>query len=124
MAVAKETVQSHGNGAVLLNQNAIELLSDKLMNIVNKYKNNWHLMTYPWKIRPVADKWIYGSLPQGSCQVSTYPHFCLEAEESTLHDDHVDKYHKPSREVTLDIWKEDGKQELISAQKHWDSITF
>ena len=122
LAVSKETVRSHGNGAVLLNQRALNLLIDPLLWLSNSWKNNWHPLMHPWRIRPVADKWIYGALPPGSCQVATYPHFCLEAEDSALHLEHVNAYHKPSRDITLCIWKRDNRQKLLECQQSWDKI--
>ncbi len=122
LAIKKEFVKSHGNGAVLLHKRALDLLLDPLVVFTNRFKKNWHLLVHPWGIRPVADKWIYGSLPPGSCQVATYPHFCLEAQDSTLHVDHVEAFHKPSRKVTIDIWKEDNRLKLIESQEMWDKI--
>ena len=86
--------------------------------------SNWHPLVHPWRIRPVADKWIYGALPKGSCQVATYPHFCLEAEDSDLHSEHVELFHKPSREITLKIWKDDQRDILLNAQKAWDNVKY
>ena len=122
LAIPKEMVRSHGNGAVLLHKKAIKKLIDPFICISNKYKRNWHPLLHQWRIRPVADKWIYGALPTGSCQVATYPHFCLEARDSTLHSEHVKNFHKPSREITLKIWKEDQRLGLINAQHTWDAI--
>ena len=122
LAVKKETVKSHGNGAVLLHKQALSLLLDPLISFTNKFKKNWHILVHPWCIRPVADKWIYGSLPPNSCQVATYPHFCLEARDSSLHMDHVETFHKPSRKVTMNIWKHDNHLKLIESQEIWDKI--
>ena len=123
LAIKKEYVRSHGNGAVLLHKRALDLLLDPLLLLTNKLNKNLHLLLHPWRIRPVADKWIYGSLPPGSCQVATYPHFCLEAEDSSLHLEHVVAFHKPSREITMEIWNNDQHRGLIEAQKNWDDIT-
>lgn len=122
LAISKECVRAHGNGAVLLQKQAIDLLLDPFINFTNRWAKNWHPLMHPWHIRPVADKWMYGSLPPGTCQVATYPHFCLEAEDSTLHNDHVESFHKPSRETTLNIWKHNGRLKLIESQQIWDSI--
>ena len=122
LAVKKEKIRSHGNGAVLLHKRALNFLQDPLLNLISRYKQNWHPMLYPWRIRPVADKWIYGALPRESCQVATYPHFCLDAEDSALHLDHVEAFHRPSRQVTLSIWKRDQRKDLIEAQVAWDQI--
>ena len=121
LAVSKKYVRSHGNGAVLLHKNAIELLIDPMIYL-SKWSRNWHPLLHPWKIRPVADKWIYGALPPDSCQVSTYSNFCLDADNSSLHPEHIDAYHKPSRLITLNIWKRDKRHDLLNAQKMWDSI--
>lgn len=122
LAISKENVRSHGNGAVLLHQKALDLLIDPLLCLTYSFKKNWHPLLHPWKIRPVADKWLYGALPAGSCQVATYPHFCLEAEDSTLHLEHVAAFHKPSRDVTMRIWKRDQRESLLKAQYTWDQI--
>ena len=122
LAIPKEMVRSHGNGAVLIHKRAIEHLIDPLLYLTNKYKRNWHPLLHQWRIRPVADKWIYGELPTATCQVATYPHFCLEAKNSTLHKEHVNNFHKPSREITMKIWKDDQRLELIKAQHSWDAI--
>ena len=122
LAVAKEGVRSHGNGAILIHKRALNLLIDPLLLISNFCKKNWHTMLHPWRIRPVADKWFYGTLPPGSCQVATYPHFCLDAEDSTLHDEHVEAFHKPSRNITMNIWRDHNRMRLIEAQQTWDSI--
>ena len=122
LAVGKEMVRSHGNGAVLLHQRALDLLADPLLYLSNSFKKNWHPLLHPWRIRPVADKYIYGALPPGSCQVATYPHFCLEAEDSSLHLEHVEDFHRPSRDITLRIWKRDDHQRLLDCQKYWDQI--
>ena len=122
LAVAKEKIRSHGNGAVLLNQWALKLLIDPFLRLSSTYASHWHPLVHPWCIRPVADKWIYGSLPPGTCQVATYPHFCLEASSSTLHEDHINEFHKPSREITIEIWKEDQRNKLIQAQQTWENF--
>jgi GR25 family glycosyltransferase involved in LPS biosynthesis len=121
--VPKEETRSHGNGAVLVNKNAFEFLSGKFRAIINTIIPKLHLLTYPRNIRPVADKWIYASVPQGSVYVLTYPLFCLEARDSELHHDHVENFHRPSREITLQIWKADGYTSLLDAYKKWEQIT-
>lgn len=123
LCVAKETVRSHGNGAVLLHQRALPLLIDPLLCFSARHQAQWHPLVHPWRIRPVADKWLYGALPPGSCQVATYPHFCLEAQDSSLHQEHVQTFHQPSREATLHIWQQDQRDRLLAAQQRWDRIT-
>ena len=123
LVVAKETIRCHGNGAVLLHRRALPLLIDPLLRFSSQYKKNWHPLLHPWRIRPVADKWLYGALPPGSCQVATYPHFCLEAQDSWLHQEHVEAFHKPSRDVTLNVWRRDQRAALLVAQQTWDRIT-
>ena len=122
LAVKKEDVKSHGNGAVLLNEKAIDLLVDPLVRLSEYLRSNLHPIVHPWKVRPVADKWLYGALPKKSCQVATFPHFCLEADDSTLHDEHVTAFHKPSRDITINIWERERLNGLLEAQKKWDMI--
>lgn len=119
----KEEVRSHGNGAVLLHRLAIPLLVGPLERLCAQRAACWHPLSHPWQIRPVADKWLYGALPAGSCRVATYPHFCLEAADSSLHHQHVEAYHRPSREITLDLWQHDERLKLLAAQRQWDSIS-
>ena len=123
LSVPKETIRSHGNGAVLLHHRALPRLSDPLLRLSSRRASPWHLLLHPWRIRAVADKWLYGALPPGSCQVATYPHFCLDAEDSTLHQDHVEAFHRPSRDVTLNIWRRDQRNGLLNAQHSWDQIS-
>ena len=123
IAVNKEIVHSHGNAAILLNKKALEILIDPLQYFANYISKNWHPMLHPWKIRPVADKWLYGTLPPGSCQVATYPHFCLDAENSALHPEHVEAFHRPSRAATINIWERDNRKGLLESQKFWESIS-
>ncbi len=119
---AKHQVRSHGNGAVLLHRQALARLIPGLARLAARWRPRWHPLVHPWAIRPVADKWLYGSLPPGSCQVLTYPLFCLEAAESSLHSDHVQAYHQPSRAATLELWQADGQQGLLGALARWDAI--
>ena len=122
LAISKERVRSHGNGAVLLHKKAVEQLIDPLLKISQRYLRNVHPLFHPWRIRPVADKWIYGALPRGTCRVATYQQFCLDATESSLHQEHVNDFHIPSRNITLDIWKRDNMEELLAAQQIWEQI--
>ena len=114
---------SHGNAAILLNKKSLEILIDPLQYFANYISKNWHPMLHPWRIRPVADKWLYGTLPPGSCQVATYPHFCLDAENSALHPEHVEAFHRPSRAATINIWERDNRKGLLESQKFWESIS-
>jgi len=123
LSLPKEHVRSHGNGAVLVRQEAIPRLIHPLERRVSRRWAHWHPLIHPWWIRPVADKWLYGALPLGSCRVATYPHFCLEAEDSSLHSEHVDSYHLPSRRATLETWHLDNRKALLAAQQHWDTIS-
>ena len=43
--------------------------------------------------------------------------FILEAETSSLHQDHVSSFHHASRKITLDIWKSNEYLHLIEADK-------
>lgn len=119
LLVPKTTVRSHGNGALLLNQKAIPLLSRRLGRWIERLMPNIHLLGHPRDVRPVADKWLYASLPLDSCWVSTFPIFCLEARTSSLHQEHVHTFHQASRRVTLDLWNSGGHQALIDAEKDW-----
>lgn len=122
LSVMKETVKGHGNGAVLLHKRALPFLIDPLLRFSQRHLHQWHPLLHPWRIRPVADKWLYGVLPPGTCRVATYPHFCLEASDSGLHQEHVAAFHQPSRETTLQIWHGDGREALVAAQHQWDNI--
>lgn len=120
LVVPKQTVRSHGNGAVLLHQRALPQLSRKLGRWLNRYFRHHHLLGHPRNIRPVADKWLYGCLPAESSWVATYPLFCLsEAEDSNLHTEHVQAFHQPSRAITLQIWEQDQQAKLLAADKRW-----
>ena len=122
LALPKELIRSHGNGAVLLHKNALSYLIDHFSCICASIFKSFHPIVHPWRVRPVADKWIYAALPPGSCQVATYPHFCLDASESSLHSDHVLAYHKPSRDLTLKLWESGHNYSLLNAQRYWDTI--
>jgi hypothetical protein len=118
----KTGVRSHGNGAVLLHARALKYLTNSLRKKVMKRFPGLHPLTYPYNVRPVADKWIYASVPFGSVYVVTYPIFCLEARDSDLHSEHVEAFHKPSREITLKLWQKDNATELINAFRNWESV--
>ncbi len=120
--VPKKNIRSHGNGAVLLHYKGLKRLIPLITRVTRLLKRNYHPLLHPWRSRPVADKWLYAQLPMNSCQVITYPLFCLEAKDSSLHPNHVNAYHLPSRKITLDIWSKDGYIELINAQKEWDDL--
>ncbi len=120
--VPKEKVKSHGNGSVLIHRKAFNYLIPKISKMLNNYQPNIHLITHPWTTRPVADKWIYASLPKETCQVLSYPIFCLDAHDSSLHKSHVNAYHLPSKEATIKIWSEDKHYQLLEAQSQWDEL--
>jgi len=122
LSVPKEGIRSHGNGAILLHHTAFKFLIDHFLILCSSVLPNFHPLFYPFRVRPVADKWIYAALPPGSCQVSTYPHFCLDAEDSSLHSDHVHLFHRPSRDLTLDLWRQDERYPLLHAQSLWEQI--
>ena len=121
LTVPKTTVRSHGNGAVLLNHRAIPMLERNLGRWIQKFNSHLHILSHPHKIRPVADKWLYGCLPTSSSWVCTYPLFCLEAINSDLHSEHVENFHMPSRITTLDLWHKDNAIELIEAFSSWNT---
>ncbi len=119
LSVPKKNVRSHGNGAVLVHQRALPQLKRRLGRWIHKHFRHHHLLSHTHNIRPVADKWLYGSLPAETSWVATYPLFCLEAQDSGLHADHVQAFHQPSRAVTLQIWEQDQQTKLLAADKHW-----
>jgi hypothetical protein len=79
-------------------------------------------LRHPWAVRPVADKWIYSTVPAESVYVATFPLFCLDAADSDLHPDHVEAHHRPSRDVTLDVWRSENLDGMIRSQAEWDRI--
>ena len=123
LAVPKASVRSHGNGAILLHQNAIKMLIDPLLSFVKRFSDDIIPMLHPWRIRPVADKWLYGSLPEGSCQVATFPHFCLDASDSSIHSHHIHNFHQPSRDITINIWRQASCYQLLDRLSDWDNIS-
>ena len=44
LSVSKETIRSHGNGAVLLNKEGIDRLIDRLLLVINRLKRNFCYM--------------------------------------------------------------------------------
>ena len=124
LAVPKANVRSHGNGAILLHANAIKMLTDPLLTFFNRLSSDFYPMLHPWRIRPVADKWLYGSLPADSCQVATFPLFCLDAYDSSIHTHHVHGFHQPSRDTTINIWREASCSQLLESLSVWDNISF
>ncbi|MHC5113418.1 MAG: glycosyltransferase family 25 protein [Planctomycetota bacterium] len=121
LVVPKTTVRSHGNGAVLLHRRALPHLDRHVRRLAPE--STRYVLRHPWAVRPVADKWLYAMLPPSSVYVATYPLFCLDACDSELHPDHVDRYHRPSRDVTVELWEQDGLDELVLAQRSWDELT-
>ena len=81
-----------------------------------------HILSHPRGVRPVADKWLYACLPASTSWVCTYPLFCLEAIDSDLHSEHVKNFHLPSRNTTLDLWREDEAVNLIESFSKWASL--
>ena len=119
LSVPKGKIKSHGNGAILLHQEAIPFLKRHFGRMLQKIFRNFHLLGHPRNVRPVADKWLYASLPEERCWVCTYPLFCLEAEDSSLHKDHVHQFHMPSRDITLQTWESDGADTLLTCFEEW-----
>ena len=122
LAVPKSRVRSHGNGAVLLHQRALPYLNRHIGRFLHQAHSQLHVLGHPRNVRPVADKWLYASLPASSCWVSTYPLFCLDASKSNLHNSHVERFHEPSRDNTLKIWQQDKASELIHCFDQWSAI--
>lgn len=109
----KLLVKTHGNGAILLNKKAVPHLSRCIGGFLQKIFNNIHILEIPRSIRPVADKWIYASLPAESCFVLNFPIFCLDAETSSLHNSHVKSFHNASKQATLKIWNQNSYDYLV-----------
>ena len=122
LAVPKTEVRSHGNGAVLLNHRAIPFLERHLGKWIKYISTDLHILSHPRGVRPVADKWLYACLPASTSWVCTYPLFCLEAIDSDLHSEHVKNFHLPSRNTTLDLWREDEAVNLIESFSKWASL--
>ncbi|WP_136975565.1 hypothetical protein [Synechococcus sp. GEYO] len=123
IVISKKNIRSHGNGAVLLNQKALPFLRRKVGRWLETHLPNHHFLTHPYSIRPVADKWLYGSLPAESSWVCTYPLFCLDANDSNLHHQHVKDFHIPSRDLTLKLWKDEKANRLLEAFKIWNNYS-
>jgi len=122
LLMPKSQVRSHGNGAILLNKKAIPLLRRRIGRWIETFLPSTHLLGHPRQVRPVADKWLYASLPVEKCWVLTFPLFILEAETSSLHQSHVSSFHNASRKITQVIWHAYKYKELIQADKKWKSI--
>ena len=119
LVVPKANVRSHGNGAVLINKAALPLLCRRIGRWVENFFPNVHILGHPCNVRPVADKWLYASLPIDKCWVATFPLFILEAKTSGIHQEHIQKFHKASRNKTLKIWEAFGYSSLIKADQNW-----
>ena len=122
LITSKNRIKAHGNGAVLLHELAIPILSRNLGRLIEKITPNIHFIPHPYAVRPVADKWLYSLLPKNSCWVSTFPLFCLDAKNSYLHSEHVKTFHQASKNVTLEIWHKENRKNMINCQKEWSSI--
>lgn len=120
--VPRHGIRSGGTGAVLLHRRALPSLTSLLQRF--NWRCGWpvHLLFHPHGVRPVADKWLYGSVKAASVWVTTYPLFCLDASDSAIHPEHLELYQIPSRAFTLQIWREDGRRDLIEAQRCWDRL--
>ena len=121
-ACARGLVRSGGTGAVLLHRRALPWLLNSLQRWLWRLGWPLHLLVHPRGVRPVADKWLYGSLPAAAVWVVAYPLFCLDACDSAIHPDHIVAYHLPSRSLTLQTWVDDGRLRLLEAQQQWDAI--
>lgn len=116
--VPKARIRSHGNGAVLLHRRAIEHLRGHLPDEAETASPIRH----PWGVRPVADKWLYAMLPRESVFAAAVPILTLDARDSELHPDHVDRFHRGSREMVESIWREAGWAELAASLAAWDAV--
>lgn len=122
LAIPKKNIRSHGNGAILIHQRALPLLQRRIGRLLHRLHSQLHLLSHPRNVRPVADKWLYASLPTNSCWVLTYPLFCLDASGSNLHNSHIQKFHQPSQNNTLNIWHQDKSTDLIRCFERWSKI--
>ena len=118
----RRLVRSGGTGAVLLHRRALPWLVNSLQRLLWQLRCPVHVLVHPHGVRPVADKWLYGSLPAAAVWVVAYPLFCLDACDSAIHPEHLDAYQAPSRVLTLKTWAEDGRMALVDAQSRWDAI--
>lgn len=117
--VSKRLVRSHGNGAVLLHRRALDHLRPHLPTAPDRPPGP---LQHPWAVRPVADKWLYAMLPAETVFVAGVPFFTQDAADSDLHPDHLDRFHRGSREIVETIWGEAGWRELAAALAAWDAI--
>lgn len=122
LVVPKSDFRSHGNGAVLVNRNALPILKRHIGRYINHLFSNLFLLGHPQNIRPVADKWLYASLKPEQCFIATFPIFCLEAIDSSINQNHVNSYHYASRKQTLEIWRKGNYKHLINAYEMWSKI--
>lgn len=119
LLAAKEDIRSHGNSAVLVHKIGLSSLVGKGKPDPSARLHRWF---HPWAVRPVADKWIYASMPTGSVHVLAFPLFCIDASGSQLHPSDVAQFHHPSRDATMEIWRSERLDALIHAQEQWDAI--
>jgi hypothetical protein len=119
LLVDKEDIRSHGNSAVLVHRRGLSFLIGRGKPDPSARFHSW---CHPWAVRPVADKWMYASVPTGSVRVLAFPLFCPDASGSQLHPSDVAQFHHPSRDATLEIWRREGIEALINAQQQWDAI--
>lgn len=123
LVAPRQVVRTGGTCAVLLHRRALPLLVNGLQRWLWQRGLPLHLLVHPHGIRPVADKWLYGSLPSKAVWVCTYPLFCLDAYDSAIHPEHVEAYHASGRNFTLRTWAKDGRVQLLEAQSRWDAIS-
>jgi hypothetical protein len=118
----RQSVRTGGTGAVLLHRRALPMLVNRVQRWLWQRRWPLHLLVHPHGVRPVADKWLYGSLPAQAVWVGTYPLFCLDASDSAIHPEHLEAYQAPSRAFTLDTWAQDQRLALLEAQRQWDAL--
>lgn len=118
----RTSMASGGAGAVLVHRRAVNQFVGAAQRLINWLARPHQLLLRPAGVRAVADKWLYGSVPEASVYLLTFPLFCLDAKNSSIHEEHVLAYHEPSKALTLDLWQRHGHQILLQAQQHWDAL--
>ena len=111
----KSKIRSHGNGVMLIRGSGIARISIYSPYKVKFLTNKFYFLKHPFNVRPVADKAIYANIPIHRIHVLTFPLFCLESIDSTVHQEHTSLFHASSANKTIDIWKKYGFNDLVEA---------